>query len=243
MKAIRVQVKLFGAFRDFKGGGELGLEIPRGRPSQSSSSLSFRKCSYNNRSFRGWGSFLARHWETRPKSCRIPPSWMFPLRWPFFLRCVVAEMEFMEKNELTWIGVSPTRLSTENCLDFLGVAGHGAEVCFFGVIRDENRGRRVVAVSYDVFEPLALTAFRGICEKAREKWGKGLRVFLMHRKGTLEVGEVAVAIGVSSPHRDEAYQASRYIIEEVKHQAPIWKKEHYERGESEWVQGHSLCGK
>ena len=119
---------------------------------------------------------------------------------------------------------------------------HGALVLFTGVIRDHNLGRKVLKVSYDVFEPLALKTFESLVEKARDAFGKSLSAFIVHRTGTLEIGEVAVAIGVSLPHRDEAYRASRFLIEEVKHNAPIWKKEHYEDGESEWVEGHALCG-
>lgn len=118
----------------------------------------------------------------------------------------------------------------------------GASLVFTGIIRDHNAGKRVVAVSYDVFEPLCLEVFRELAAEARAKWGPDLAVAIAHRRGKLHVGDVAVVIAVGAPHRDETYRASRFLIEEVKHRAPIWKKEHYEGGESEWVQGHALCG-
>jgi molybdopterin synthase catalytic subunit len=118
---------------------------------------------------------------------------------------------------------------------------HGAHILFFGVVRKENLGRKVVAVAYDAFPPLAETVLREICQEARARWGAGLEFRLMHRTGKLSVGEISLAVSVSSQHRDESYQASRYVIEELKRRAPVWKKEFYEDGESEWLKGHALC--
>jgi molybdopterin synthase catalytic subunit len=119
--------------------------------------------------------------------------------------------------------------------------GHGAQVFFHGAVRDFNDGKRVVAVSYDAFKPLTERTFADICGEARKKWGSSLRIALFHRVGRLEVGEISVAIAVGAPHREEAYQGSRYVIEQLKVRAPIWKKEHYVDGDSEWLKGHELC--
>ncbi len=125
--------------------------------------------------------------------------------------------------------------------NYLTNSGHGAEILFLGNIRDFNQGRRVKAVAYEAFIPLAKKTFYEICEEAQKRWGSSLCAVVTHRVGKLQVGEASVVIGVSLPHRGEAYQASRYIIDELKHRAPIWKKEYYEDGESEWLQGHALC--
>ena len=98
-----------------------------------------------------------------------------------------------------------------------------------------------MAVSYDAFVPLAEQILKEIADEACKQWGEDLRIFIQHRTGRLEPGEVSVAIGVSSMHRNESYLASRYIIEQIKVRAPIWKKEHYENGETEWLKGHALC--
>lgn len=119
--------------------------------------------------------------------------------------------------------------------------GHGGQNFFLGRVRAQNHGKNVVAVSYDAFEPLACRVFQTLILEARAKWGQGIVAQIMHRVGRLEVGEVSVWIGVSAPHRDEAYQASRYLIEQIKLRAPVWKKEHYENGETEWLKGHALC--
>lgn len=118
---------------------------------------------------------------------------------------------------------------------------HGAELLFFGVIRNHNRGRKVLSVEYDVHAPLAEVIFREIYEEVQSKWGPNLAVTISHRVGRVEIGEISLAVGVSTPHRHEAYQISRTIVDHIKHRAPIWKKEVYEDGETEWLDGHALC--
>lgn len=118
---------------------------------------------------------------------------------------------------------------------------HGARIIFSGSVRNFNQGKKVFAVSYDAFIPLTEKCFLEICNEARDRWGASLKAVIAHRVGKLTISEMSVAIGVSLPHRRECYQASRYIIEELKTRAPIWKKETYEDGESEWLQGHALC--
>ena len=116
----------------------------------------------------------------------------------------------------------------------------GAQIVFWGVVRDLNEGRPVLAVTYDAHRTLAERTFREIAEEACERWGSDLSVVVAHRGGTLSVGEVSLLVGVASPHRDEAYQASRYVIEQVKVRSPVWKQEHYADGDSDWLKGHSL---
>jgi molybdopterin synthase catalytic subunit len=116
----------------------------------------------------------------------------------------------------------------------------GAQLVFWGLVRDSNEGRRVEAVSYDAHAQLAEKSFREIGQEALERFGRDLRIVVMHRTGRLVVGEVSVVIGVASGHRDDAYAASRYIIEELKVRSPVWKQEHYVDGDSEWLRGHAL---
>ena len=118
----------------------------------------------------------------------------------------------------------------------------GALLVFSGVVRNRNEGRQVLAVTYDAHRPLAEKTFREIAEEACARWGADLTVVVAHRAGRLSVGEVSVLIGVASSHRDEAYQASRYVIEQLKLRSPVWKQEHYADGDSGWLKGHSLRG-
>ncbi len=128
-------------------------------------------------------------------------------------------------------------------LSFVTAAPNGAEVVFVGTVRDHNQGKQVLGVSYDVFDPLAIKTFNEICAEAQEKWGRELRLYVVHGKGRLDIGGVSIVIGAGSPHRDEAFQACRYLIDEIKHRSPIWKLEHYVDGDSEWAQGCELCSR
>ncbi|MGE0614951.1 MAG: molybdenum cofactor biosynthesis protein MoaE [Bacteriovoracia bacterium] len=117
----------------------------------------------------------------------------------------------------------------------------GAEVLFYGRVRAHNHGRRVTGVSYDAFVPLGEKILARLCLEAQAKFDPRLQARIWHRVGRVAPGDISVLIAVRTPHRAEAYAASRFLIEEIKHQVPIWKQEHYEDGDSEWLQGHALC--
>lgn len=118
---------------------------------------------------------------------------------------------------------------------------YGAVAQFVGIVRNHNHDRLVKAVEYDIFAPLAQRVLEEICHEAKKQWGEKSYIYAAHRYGKLTVGEASVAIVAATPHREEAFAACRYVIEQIKLRAPIWKKEHYDSGESEWVKGHSLC--
>ncbi len=137
--------------------------------------------------------------------------------------------------------VTENLLKYEDILAGLTQPEHGAQIIFAGIVRNLNHGQKVLAVSYDAHKRMTEKVFSEISNEALKKWGKSLDVNIFHRIGKLYVGEISVLIAVSSVHRDEAYEVSRYIIEQIKLRAPIWKKEHYENGETEWLKGHELC--
>ena len=110
----------------------------------------------------------------------------------------------------------------------------GAYVQFEGWVRDHNEGRAVLRLEYEVYEPLALTEGERVLEEAIARFGVR-HAAAVHRAGLMELSEAAVIVGVSAPHRGEAFDACRYIIDEIKVRLPIWKKEHYASGEAEWV--------
>jgi molybdopterin synthase catalytic subunit len=110
----------------------------------------------------------------------------------------------------------------------------GACVVFEGWVRNHNEGRAVLRLAYEVYEPLALKEGDAILREAMQRFEIG-RAIAIHRQGELALSEPAVVVGVSSPHRDAAFKACRYIIDEVKHRLPIWKKEYYADGTAEWV--------
>jgi len=109
----------------------------------------------------------------------------------------------------------------------------GGVVLFSGEVRDHNRGKGVRYLEYEAHAPIAGKMIREIVDLAIQKWDLQA-AFCCHRVGKLEIGESAVVVVTSSPHRKEAYEANQYIIDRVKHEAPIWKKEYYKDGTSKW---------
>ena len=110
----------------------------------------------------------------------------------------------------------------------------GGFASFEGWVRNHNEGHAVTRLEYEAFAELAEKEGARIVEEARTKYGV-TRAACVHRVGSLALGDVAVWVGVSAAHRDEAFRACRFIIDEVKHRVPIWKKEHYVNGDSGWV--------
>jgi molybdopterin synthase catalytic subunit len=112
-------------------------------------------------------------------------------------------------------------------------AERGAVACFLGTVRNHHRGREVVRLEYSAYGPMAEAECARIVTEAGSRWD--VTVALRHRIGKLEIGDAAVAIAAASAHRDEAFLACRYVIEEVKRRVPIWKREVYADGSVEWV--------
>lgn len=110
----------------------------------------------------------------------------------------------------------------------------GGFASFEGWVRDHNEGQAVTHLEYEAFEALGANEGEKIIAEACERFGV-TRALCVHRVGDLPLREIAVWVGVAAPHRDEAFRACRYIIDEVKHRVPIWKKEHYASGNSGWV--------
>ena len=113
-------------------------------------------------------------------------------------------------------------------------AGNGAAVLFVGTVRDVNDGRAVTGMEYTAYEAMAARELQLVVAEAAARFGTD-DVVVEHRLGPLQVGEVSVAIVAAHPHRARAFDATRYVIEELKRRVPIWKLEHYVDGTREWV--------
>lgn len=109
----------------------------------------------------------------------------------------------------------------------------GAVITFEGVTRDHHDGKGVLGLYYEAYAPLALAELTRIAQEVAERW-PGARAALVHRTGPVPIGEASVVIAVGAPHRDAAYAASRYAIDELKARAPIWKREQYADGTA-WI--------
>ncbi len=132
------------------------------------------------------------------------------------------------------IEVTSAVIDAEKLKRALCNAGAGGFCSFEGWVRNENDGRSVKRLEYEAYEPLVLAEGEKVLAEAQQKFPY-LEARCVHRTGLLEIGDMAVWVGVASAHRDEAFKACRYIIDELKVRLPIWKKEHYADGHSDWV--------
>jgi molybdopterin synthase catalytic subunit len=110
----------------------------------------------------------------------------------------------------------------------------GGFCCFEGWVRERHAGRAVLRLDYEAYAALAESEGEAILDEARARF-ELVDLRCEHRVGTLALGEVAVWVGVSAAHRDAAFAACRYVIDEIKRRVPIWKREHYAEGDSGWI--------
>ena len=112
---------------------------------------------------------------------------------------------------------------------------NGAIVSMAGTVRSSTAGRAVLYLEYQAYEPMALRVFADIARQIRDRWPETNAVAIHHRVGKLAIGDISVLVAVGMPHRAEAFAACQFAIDTLKHNAPIWKKEHFADGSSEWV--------
>jgi len=134
------------------------------------------------------------------------------------------------------VSITHEAIRTQDLLDGVASPRDGALLVFLGVVRDHHDGRRVRGLVYEAYREMAEETLALIAGEAGDRFGTD-RIAIQHRVGALRVGEVSTAIAVATPHREEAYGASRYIIEEIKRRLPVWKLEEYVEGEARWVEG------
>jgi molybdopterin synthase catalytic subunit len=126
-------------------------------------------------------------------------------------------------------------LSLEEIYSLTDDPANGAVVVMSGTVREQTEGKAVIALEYQAYQPMALRVFQQVATNIRNQWCDVNRVAIHHRVGRLQIGEISVLVAVGSPHRAEAFEACQYAIDTLKHNAPIWKKEHWVDGSSSWV--------
>lgn len=134
------------------------------------------------------------------------------------------------------VAITESPIRAEEFLADLPSSSDGAMVLFLGVVRDHHDGRAVKGLVYEAYREMAEETLALIATEVEERFGTD-RIAALHRIGALGIGEVATAIAVATPHRAEAYDASRYFLEELKKRLPVWKREEYVGGESRWLEG------
>jgi len=136
-------------------------------------------------------------------------------------------------NQHIEIILSDKTLNEQACSDFVKNDDSGGIVTFVGTVRNQTKGKRVLRLDFEAYEPMAVSEMKKIAEQAVEKFSLK-KIAIYHRVGNLEIGEVPVVIAASAAHRGAAFDACEYAIDTLKESVPIWKKEIFEDGEV-WV--------
>ena len=144
-------------------------------------------------------------------------------------RCPVAD-------SIALIGMSSLPISAADLAAAVGARTDGAVVSFEGRVRGQNQGRSVRRLHYEAYDAMADEVLKEITAEAMDRFSAG-EIAVKHRSGALEIGDVAVAIAASAPHRAAAFDSVRYVIEAIKVRLPIWKREEYDDGTSCWLDG------
>lgn len=129
--------------------------------------------------------------------------------------------------------LSETPIDAERIVAAIRSGSHGAVVTFVGTVRDHHAGHQVVALRYECYAPMVEAECQRITAEAELEFGA--RVAICHRVGDLVIGDIAVIVASTAPHRDAAFAATRWTIDEVKRRVPIWKHECYADGSTAWV--------
>lgn len=127
-------------------------------------------------------------------------------------------------------------LEPQRCIDYVSHPAAGGIDVFIGTVRDHTKGKTVVRLDFEAYDKMAISEMGKIAEQIVHRW-PAHRVSIHHRVGSLQIGDIAVIIAVSTPHRKAAFEACRYAIDTLKETVPIWKKEIFEDGEV-WVAAH-----
>ena len=139
------------------------------------------------------------------------------------------------------IDIKKEKINISTAETFIASSKFGASIFFTGTVRNINENKKVTGMTYDSHDKLVIKSFEEIYKEADEKLNIiDKAVFIEHIKGYVGLGEISIIIAVACKHRDQAYVLSRYIIEEIKKRSPIWKKEHYENENSEWLKGNPI---
>ncbi|CAN5886967.1 molybdenum cofactor biosynthesis protein MoaE [soil metagenome] len=125
-------------------------------------------------------------------------------------------------------------LSVEAAHAFVGDPGAGAVVVFAGTVRDHAEGRTVAGLTYEAYEEQAGTGLTAVAGEVADAWPAVNAIWMSHRLGVLAIGEPSVVVGVSAPHREQAFAAARHGIDTLKSTVPIWKQEHWADGGAHW---------
>ena len=142
------------------------------------------------------------------------------------------------------VDIKKEKIELSNAENFIASSKCGASIYFVGTVRDLNNNKKVTGMTYDSHDAMVVKSFEEIYQNSITKFKfYNQDVFIEHVKGHILLGEISILIAVACKHRDQAYELSRFFIEEIKKKTPIWKKEHYENKDSEWLEGNPIQNK
>ena len=139
------------------------------------------------------------------------------------------------------IDIKKEKIKISHAENFIASSKCGASIYFVGTVRDLNNNKKVIGMTYDSHDAMVIKTFEEIYKNSIIKFKfNNQAVFIEHIKGHILLEEISILIAVACEHRDQAYNLSRFFIEEIKKKTPIWKKEHYENEDSEWLEGNPI---
>ena len=134
------------------------------------------------------------------------------------------------------IRLSQDKIQVEDVIQSVTSDGAGAIDVFIGTVRNQTKNKKVIRLEFEAYESMAIKELEMIRDRAQAKWPI-LKIAIVHATGLLQIGDIPVVIAVATPHRNDAFEACKFVIDELKKTVPIWKKEFYEDGEV-WVSAH-----
>ncbi len=217
---MRVTVKLFAGHRELAGRSSLTLDLAEGATVEDA----FNVLSTEFPSLAATDSFtrFARNRQVVDRTEHLEAGDELALLQPV-----------SGGDDRDLVEVTDAKLSLDQCVQRVESPDCGAIVTFTGTVRDNSEGKPTDHLEYEAYKEMAEEMLRGILTEVHQRWTVG-SVAVQHRTGRLEIGEASVVIAVSAPHRAEAFEACRHVIERLKADAPIWKKE-FGDGNEEWV--------
>ena len=139
------------------------------------------------------------------------------------------------------VDITKEKIKLSNAEKFITSSKCGASIYFVGTVRDINNDKNVIGMTYDSHDALVIKSFEEIYQDSVKKFKfNNIAVFIEHIKGKIQLGDISILIAVACKHRSQAYELSRFFIEEIKKKTPIWKKEHDENEDSEWLEGNPI---
>ena len=139
------------------------------------------------------------------------------------------------------VDITKEKIKLSNAEKFITSSKCGASIYFVGTVRDINNDKNVIGMTYDSHDALVIKSFEEIYQDSVKKFKfNNIAVFIEHIKGKIQLGDISILIAVACKHRSQAYELSRFFVEEIKKKTPIWKKEHYENEDSEWLEGNPI---